>query len=60
MIDYKAIEEKWLAEWEGAKLFEAEPNDKDSVLVTAAWPYTYIPQPIGKSTLKPFMRRYLA
>ena len=47
MIDYKAIEEKWLAEWEGAKLFEAEPNDKDSVLVTAAWPYTYMPQHIG-------------
>ncbi len=47
MIDYKAIEEKWLKEWEQAKLFEAEPNDKESVLVTAAWPYTYMPQHIG-------------
>ncbi|MCL5262507.1 MAG: leucine--tRNA ligase [Candidatus Marsarchaeota archaeon] len=47
VIDHKAIEDKWLKAWDEAKLFEAEPSDRASILVTAAWPYTYIPQHIG-------------
>ncbi len=47
VIDYKAIEDKWLRAWDETKLFEAEPTDRPSILVTAAWPYTYIPQHIG-------------
>ncbi len=47
VIDSRAIEDKWLKAWDEAKLFEAEPSDRASILVTAAWPYTYIPQHIG-------------
>ncbi len=47
MIDYREMEERWLRAWDDAKLFEAEPNDREAVLVTAAWPYPYMPQHIG-------------
>ncbi|MGC8669808.1 MAG: leucine--tRNA ligase [Candidatus Micrarchaeia archaeon] len=47
MIDYKEIEEKWQKAWEDKKLFEVEPNDKKSMLVTAALPYVNSPQHIG-------------
>ncbi|MGC8652300.1 MAG: leucine--tRNA ligase [Candidatus Micrarchaeia archaeon] len=40
MIDYKGIEKKWQKAWADAKLFEAEPNDKKALMVTAAMPYT--------------------
>ena len=47
MIDYNQIEKKWQAEWEKAKVFEAEPSDKKSILITAAFPYVNSPQHIG-------------
>ncbi len=47
MIDYKAIEEKWQKVWADAKVFEAEPDDRPGLLVTAAFPYVNAPQHIG-------------
>ena len=47
MIDYKAIEEKWQKAWSDAKVFEAEPDDRPGLLVTAAFPYVNAPQHIG-------------
>ena len=47
MINYKEIEQKWQAEWSRAKVFEAEPNEKKPLLVTAAFPYVNSPQHIG-------------
>ncbi len=38
MIDYKEIEEKWNKAWEDAKIFESDPNEKPSYMVTAAFP----------------------
>jgi leucyl-tRNA synthetase len=47
MVDYAAIEERWQRAWAEAKAFEAEPNDKPSIIVTAAFPYLDMPQHIG-------------
>ncbi len=47
MLNHKKIQEKWQAKWEQAKLYESEINDKPSLLVTAAIPYTNMPQHIG-------------
>ncbi len=47
MLDYAGIERKWQGEWEKKKIFEGEPNDKESLLVTAAIPYVNMPQHIG-------------
>ncbi len=47
MIDYKAIEAKWQKAWADAKVFEAEPDDRPGLLVTAAFPYVNAPQHIG-------------
>ena len=47
MIDYKEIEAKWQKAWSDAHVFESEINDKDSYMVTAAWPYVNTPLHIG-------------
>ncbi len=47
MIDYTSIEEKWQKAWSDAKLFEAEPNEKKAIMITAALPYVNSPQHIG-------------
>jgi leucyl-tRNA synthetase len=47
MVDYAAVEAKWQKAWEDAKVFEAEPSGKPSILVTAAFPYLDMPQHIG-------------
>ncbi len=47
LIDYNNIEQKWQKAWENSKIFEVEPNDKESMLVTAAFPYVNAPQHIG-------------
>jgi leucyl-tRNA synthetase len=47
MIDYKAIEKKWQKEWDDNKVFEGEPNEKESYLVTAAFPYVNTALHIG-------------
>jgi leucyl-tRNA synthetase len=46
-VNYKEIEEKWQKAWDEARVFEVEPNDKKSMLITAAWPYVNSPQHIG-------------
>ena len=38
MTDIK-IEEKWQRRWQEAKLFESDPNDKEKIFVTVAYPY---------------------
>ncbi|ASI13875.1 leucyl-tRNA synthetase [Candidatus Mancarchaeum acidiphilum] len=47
MIDHNSIQSKWLSEWEKAKLFESDVNDKEGILVTAAFPYVDMPLHIG-------------
>ena len=47
MINYKEIEEKWQRAWDEARLFEAEPNEKEPILITAAFPYVNSPLHIG-------------
>ena len=33
------IEKKWQKKWEDAKLFESDPNDKEKLFLTVAFPY---------------------
>jgi leucyl-tRNA synthetase len=47
MINYKELEARWQKAWADAKIFEAEPGDKDGLLITAAFPYVNTPQHIG-------------
>lgn len=47
MVDYNSIEKKWLDEWEKAKLNEKDVEEKEGILVTAAFPYVDMPQHIG-------------
>ncbi len=47
MIDHKSIQSKWLSEWEKAKLFESDINEREGILVTAAFPYVDMPLHIG-------------
>ncbi len=47
MIDYSAIEKKWQDAWNEARIFEPEPNDKEGMLVTAAFPYVNAPPHMG-------------
>jgi len=36
---FKEIEEKWQREWEKAKVFEAEPNEREKFFLTVPYPY---------------------
>ncbi|MFP3279401.1 MAG: class I tRNA ligase family protein, partial [Candidatus Micrarchaeota archaeon] len=47
MINFEEIESKWNKAWEDAKIFEAEPNDKEPYMVTVAFPYVNSPLHIG-------------
>jgi leucyl-tRNA synthetase len=47
MINFEEIESKWNKAWEDAKIFESEPNEKESYMVTAAFPYVNNPLHIG-------------
>ena len=33
------VEEKWQKKWQEADLFEADPNDKEKIFITVAFPY---------------------
>ena len=35
----KEIEKKWQKKWEDDKLFESDPNDKEKLFLTVAFPY---------------------
>lgn len=39
MMDNKALEEKWIAKWEEAKLFEATPDKRPKFFGTFPYPY---------------------
>ncbi len=47
MLDINFIEAKWQREWNNAKLFESEINQKKPFMITAAIPYPNGPQHIG-------------
>ncbi len=36
---FREIEEKWQARWQAAKLFESDPNEKEKIFLTVAYPY---------------------
>ncbi|AEG17129.1 leucine--tRNA ligase [Methanobacterium paludis] len=38
MTDIK-VEEKWQKKWQEANLFESDPNDKEKIFITVAFPY---------------------
>ncbi len=46
-MDFVQLATKWQKKWEDAKLFEAEPDDRDKFYLTAAFPYPNSPQHIG-------------
>jgi leucyl-tRNA synthetase len=46
-INYREIEQKWYKAWHDAKIYEVEPDERPSLLVTAAFPYVDMPQHIG-------------
>ncbi len=47
MMNYGSMERRWQEEWEKAKIFEGDPNNKNAYMVTAAYPYVNSPQHIG-------------
>ncbi len=47
MINYQEIEKKWQQAWADAKIFEVEPSDKESLMVSAAIPYVNAPPHMG-------------
>lgn len=46
-IDYKELEGRWRAAWKDAHVYEPEPDDREAVFVSAAFPYVNTPQHIG-------------
>ncbi|ACX72710.1 leucyl-tRNA synthetase [Methanocaldococcus vulcanius M7] len=38
-VDFKKIEKKWQEKWEKARLFEANPDEREKFFITAAFPY---------------------
>jgi leucyl-tRNA synthetase len=47
MINYPEIEKKWQKAWADAKIYEPEPNEKESFIVTFAFPYVNSPLHAG-------------
>ena len=37
--DFSAVEQKWQKKWADEKLFESNPNDKEKLFITVAFPY---------------------
>jgi hypothetical protein len=62
-VDWKAIQEKVLREWEQARIFEADPDpSKKKFFITVAYPYPNSPQHIGHArtyTITDVHARYL-
>ncbi|TLN18570.1 leucine--tRNA ligase, partial [bacterium] len=63
VVDWKAIHEKVLREWEQARIFEADPDSsKEKFFITVAYPYPNSPQHIGHArtyTITDVHARYL-
>ena len=47
MLDYNALDKKWQKAWADAKVYEPEPNEKEGMLVTFAFPYVNSPMHTG-------------
>ncbi|HUC39005.1 MAG TPA: leucine--tRNA ligase [Candidatus Acidoferrum sp.] len=47
MIDYKEMEARWQKAWSEAKVYEPEPNEREGLLVTFAFPYVNSPPHTG-------------
>jgi len=62
-VDWKMIQERWIREWEQARIFEADPDpSKKKFFITVAYPYPNSPQHIGHArtyTLTDVHARYL-
>ena len=63
VVDWKAIQEKVLNDWEQARIFEADPDPtKKKFFITVAYPYPNSPQHIGHArtyTITDVHARYL-
>jgi leucyl-tRNA synthetase len=63
VVDWKAIHEKVLRDWEQARIFEADPDpSKEKFFITVAYPYPNSPQHIGHArtyTITDVHARYL-
>ena len=46
-MNYEEIESKWQQEWEDASVFDADPDQRQSYMVTAAFPYVNGPPHMG-------------
>jgi leucyl-tRNA synthetase len=46
-LNYAEIEPKWQKAWAEAKVYEADPDERKGLLVTAAFPYVNTPVHIG-------------
>ena len=46
-IDWKSTEAKWRARWQEYRDFETDPNEKEKMFITVAYPYPNSPQHIG-------------
>ena len=46
-MNFHEIEEKWTKKWEEAKIFEADPDDREKVFVTFPFPYMNGPLHLG-------------
>jgi leucyl-tRNA synthetase len=63
VVNWKAIQAKWIRRWERARIFEADPDEsKEKFFITVAYPYPNSPQHIGHGrtyTLTDVHARYL-
>ena len=46
-MNFHEIEEKWTKKWEEAKIFEADPDDREKIFVTFPFPYMNGPLHLG-------------
>ena len=47
VIDWKSTEAKWRTRWQECRDFETDPNEKEKMFITVAYPYPNSPQHIG-------------
>ena len=63
VVNWKAIQAKWIRRWARARIFEADPDEsKEKFFITVAYPYPNSPQHIGHGrtyTLTDVHARYL-
>lgn len=47
VVRLRRIERKWQARWEEARIFEADPDEREKFYLTVAYPYPNSPQHVG-------------